>query len=168
MTMNKFLIFIFTFALALFLTACQTNSFVNDPWKDPVVDPVVDQVVDQVVDPIVDPVVDQVVDQVVEPAEEPTEGSAEGPIDCTPVNGVTVECPEGMMCGTAVWISSEPRIRCLPNDICNAGMCANGEKCVIMETYPVQVACQLSEETIKPCGLEDTACDNPEETTGNE
>jgi hypothetical protein len=202
--MKKLLTLSFAFFFAFLLSACQTNSFVNDPWKDPVVGQVVNPAVDQIVEPIAEPVEEPAVtdqqevtnDEVApgqepgagtepvvedqgevteEPAEEPSEESAEEPaaeqpiaeqqeeasdtpIDCSPVDGVAGQCPEGTMCGTAEWISSEPRIRCLPDNICDANMCANGEECVITETYPApaQVTCETP--SIEPCSTEGQTC----------
>ena len=117
-----------------------------------------------------------------EPSEEPVEEPAVEPFDepvTEPVNEngeciITLEnpeegtlqydnCPDGTMCGMVEWISSEPFLRCIPNNICESSMCGEGSECVILESYPVQIKCQpIVDETT---GEEPAPADEPETVT---
>ncbi|MBU0727210.1 hypothetical protein KKA95_00845, partial [Patescibacteria group bacterium] len=67
-------------------------------------------------------------------------------IECGIVGDEQVNCPEDTFCGTVEIFSSEPRVRCLPDDICE-GLCPEDSECVIMESYPAQVRCnEIMEE----------------------
>ena len=81
--------------------------------------------------------------------------SATARLACGFLDGKQVDCPAGQMCATFDQISSEPTIRCLPNNFCDTA-CATDEECVVAESWPLQIHCVKKENTeglIKPIKL---------------
>ena len=82
--MKKLLTLIFAFTFVLFLTACQTNSFVNDPWADEKEEVTEEVTEDEIIDDEEAEIIAGDEDESVEdPMEDPIEDSAEEPAEAT-------------------------------------------------------------------------------------